>query len=1542
MAIRRSAVVFIRRRAEVVATIGALGAVAIGGAACTSESSNGGTTSGPAAANATSRPLDYVNGGFESGTGAAIASWTETSYTNAGIPTASFPPQTFTDLALGMATLDGNTPIDHTSSVGALVVQSVTATNLTVGASLKYPFSGSNSAAINISGNDHSANLLETTFTVVASDFDPSDGLVHVRFVAAPVLQDATSAGHTGPEQPYFFVELGSAGTPIFHTYNFANQSGVTWIADSNETANLTYYTNWTAFDVSPGSGAIRLGDVVDTKLVGSGCYKQAHFGELYADAFSTTTFPVPLVQAVGPAYANLGTNITYTVTAKNPSASPQTAVTVDFTLPYLVGTKTGTATPAATQTTLVTPLTLPAGATCTGPDATGKLVCTLPSLSPRASFSFPLTVTIPATNPAGDTGPYTINEGTYDIHTAQDTTPLNGSVVTTTVGTNVPVDLHATLTDGTLVVGSGTPDTYTFTVTNNGTTTVTSPITDTQPAGFAITACSAMVTTNCGWTCTATGGATCTAPASGAGVATVSTSATLPAKGSVTYTVYAKSTATTGSYSTYTMTAGIPTGDSETIAFDNVASDTDYVNPTTYAFTATKTGGNGDGLITANPGNVRCDVGCTAGISALYGSGEQIAVWAVPALGDTFAGWTSGACIGTTTVPCLTTVTAATTMNAKFVAPTLATSIASTSNGTSTTTVRPGDTELATLTVTVPSGQNAPLVITDTLGSGLSLGSVSSTQTTNLPTCSTSVLCAPTVATNGNVNTWDYGVVTCTNANGCIFTISEIAKVATDTTAVRGDVLTQMMTASGGATGTASTTVVEPNLTVAHSETATAAVTPGSTDTISVTVANDTGGSNSDAYDAVVVSPFPAGTTAQNFSAGTCTGATAAGLGAGSAMSTVTVTFPAATAYSDTSTCTYTYDLVVTAGATAGNLSVGADTATSRSTGGATYKTYTATDTALVLDVLYPVGHACTAGTMCLDGICDPKDSECGYANGDGPCTTADAATTCQSGSCSASGVCKVAARCAADDDCTTAQFCDTTAGVGDGTCTPKLDNGVAIPTVPNHTPTLTALCTTSSGSGSVGASVCSSGVCDPTDNKCGLPNGTLPAGTSCTVSTDPTALTECRAGFCITATGSANVGRCEPCVDDTTTKCASPTAACDTTTNQCVACTTTNTTACTGTTPVCNTTTQTCAACNGDNGSGTTLACGATAPYCNTTPATGGSCSSSCFVDTDCGTADWCDAGACTQKLVNGTPIPTVGNHTPALTGACSTAVAGAICVSGVCDATGNTCGYNLGDGPCATSTQCTTGACITSGANATKCESCTDDSTCGGATPVCNTATGSCAQCDATNTSVCTGTTPICNTSTDSCGACNGDYGSTATAACPKTSPNCGASGSCTSSCSMDSECGSNDWCDAGTCAAKLANGTAIPTVGDHSPALVGACSATVATAVCQSGVCDTKTNDCGYALGDGPCTESSQCVSGICAPGGATMVCTPSVVENPDGGAEAGTPDNNNVTVLGGGCAVGSSRGDCSDGALFGMTFAALAFLGARRRKNGARS
>jgi hypothetical protein len=373
---------------------------------------------------------------------------------------------------------------------------------------------------------------------------------------------------------------------------------------------------------------------------------------------------------------------------------------------------------------------------------------------------------------------------------------------------------------------------------------------------------------------------------------------------------------------------------------------------------------------------------------------------------------------------------------------------------------------------------------------------------------------------------------------------------------------------------------------------------------------------------------------------------------------------------------------------------------------------------------------NAAVSTAICTSGVCDTKDSKCGLANGDGPCTMANGATICRSGSCTASGVCEPPGGCAVDSDCTAAQFCDTSTNL----CAAKIANGSPVPTVSGHAPPLTGTC-----NAAVGPVVCASGVCDTKDNQCGLGNGDGP----CTAATGPVV---CRSGACSVS------GVCEPA---------------------------------------------------------------------------GG-----CLVDGDCTAAQFCNtqSNSCEAKLINGSPIPTITGHSPALTGMCSAATGAAVCQSGVCDPMTNACGLSNGNGPCT----------------------------------------------DATGPVICV--SGVCDTKDSLCGLGNGDGPCTAaTGPVICRSGACSVSGVCepAGGCLVDGDCSAAQFCNTQTsqCAAKLTNGTAIPTITGHTPDLASTCTDAVGTAICESGVCDPKDNKCGLGNGDGPCTQANGaavCRSGACDP------------------------------------------------------------------------
>ncbi len=112
-------------------------------------------------------------------------------------------------------------------------------------------------------------------------------------------------------------------------------------------------------------------------------------------------------------------------------------------------------------------------------------------------------------------------------------------------------------------------------------------------------------------------------------------------------------------------------------------------------------------------------------------------------------------------------------------------------------------------------------------------------------------------------------------------------------------------------------------------------------------------------------------------------------------------------------------------------------------------------------------------------------------------------------------------------------------------------------------------------------------------------------------------------------------------------------------------------------------------------------------------------------CGVDTDCPMNQWCSLGTCTPMVANGQPLPVVSP----INGQCTVGNATRVCVSGACDSKGEVCGIQVGDGTCASTTQCNAGVCISTGPHASQCEPCATNANCTSPTPVCSTTTNTC---------------------------------------------------------------------------------------------------------------------------------------------------------------------------------------------------------------------
>jgi hypothetical protein len=292
--------------------------------------------------------------------------------------------------------------------------------------------------------------------------------------------------------------------------------------------------------------------------------------------------------------------------------------------------------------------------------------------------------------------------------------------------------------------------------------------------------------------------------------------------------------------------------------------------------------------------------------------------------------------------------------------------------------------------------------------------------------------------------------------------------------------------------------------------------------------------------------------------------------------------------------------------------------------------------------------------------------------------------------------------------------------------------------------------------------------------------------------------------------------------------------------------------------------------------------------------------STASACTGDSQCTPSQFCNTqtAGCVSRLANGTPIPTITGHTPALAGTCTPNVGAAVCVSTVCDSD-NLCGYGPGHSGCnganaatlCRSTICSvSGVCLAPG-------TCAADGDCAG-NQFCNTQTSVCTvkltngnaiptisghtpalfgQCTATVAPVVCSSS-ICDTADNACGYADG-HGT-----CDDTTgPNicrsgvCAPTGICGSAggCTTDPMCPAGQFCNTDTrsCVAKLANGDSIPTIAGHTPVLDGTCSSgAVGAAVCTAGLCDGD-GKCGLGDAHGPCTTDNAaqvCRSGVCTP------------------------------------------------------------------------
>ncbi len=396
------------------------------------------------------RSATFVNGGFETGTAGQVppAPWVLTDYLNPnpnGITIQT--PQTLAGLNLtasGMAcaTNANCDASEYGTCQGGLckptsktiILNGANQPDATLGAtaSLRWPRYGKQCALINQLGDLSNVNALTQTMTVAAADVDPADGQIHIRFVAAPVLEDP--AAHTANQQPYFYIQLTNltrANAVLYSNFNYSNQPGVTWQTITVGGTPYTY-TDWQLIDIAPGTPAINIGDSVQLDLIAAGCSIGGHVGQLYVDGLGPT-IPGLTVEGTGPAQANAGTNITYDFTYTNGSPAVACSATVPCASGGAAACVAGVCGETGGEIVFTVPvgttfqsITPPAGATCTalavGSAAGSTITCTFSSTIP-AGGSGTFTVTVQVV--AGTTAPVAC--GAYSIQSTQEPEPLIG-----------------------------------------------------------------------------------------------------------------------------------------------------------------------------------------------------------------------------------------------------------------------------------------------------------------------------------------------------------------------------------------------------------------------------------------------------------------------------------------------------------------------------------------------------------------------------------------------------------------------------------------------------------------------------------------------------------------------------------------------------------------------------------------------------------------------------------------------------------------------------------------------------------------------------------------------------------------------------------------------------------------------------------------------------------------------------------------------------------------------------------------------------------
>ena len=208
----------------------------------------------------------FSNGGFEQN---SFAGWTVSGGINPGLVGA----EPFTSASI----------LINPGAAGPSAI--VGATTDPLAPTILLPRVGQFTAKLNDQGGGALVTTLVQTDTLTNADIDPGDGLPHIRFAFAPVMDDPS---HAPNEQPYFYVSVKNLAdnSIIFEQFAYSGQAGVNFL---NGPGSWKYLEFQNVDAVLPLSA---IGQQIELTVIAADCALGGHGGYVYVDGFGSANVP--------------------------------------------------------------------------------------------------------------------------------------------------------------------------------------------------------------------------------------------------------------------------------------------------------------------------------------------------------------------------------------------------------------------------------------------------------------------------------------------------------------------------------------------------------------------------------------------------------------------------------------------------------------------------------------------------------------------------------------------------------------------------------------------------------------------------------------------------------------------------------------------------------------------------------------------------------------------------------------------------------------------------------------------------------------------------------------------------------------------------------------------------------------------------------------------------------------------------------------------------------------------------------------------------